>query len=69
MVKYITKKDIETLVNENKNPEFTTGELIMIKTSVKFLLKHYYNDPSNVGTMTHDELKSIRDKCIDALEK
>ena len=69
MQKFMTNQEVENALNKKKDPHFTTREIMMIKTSVKFLLKHFYNDPSDVGTMTHDELISIRDKCLNALEE
>ena len=69
MQKFMTNEEVLAKLDENKDLKFTTREIMMIKTSVKFLLKHFYNDPSDVGTMTHDELISIRDKCLNALEE
>ena len=63
----MTNEEVENALNKKKDPQFTTREISMIKISAKFLLKHFYND--DMGTMTYDELVSIRDKCINALEK
>ncbi len=59
--------EVLAVLNEDKELKFTTREIMMIKISAKFLLKHFYSD--DMGTMTYDELVSIRDKCINALEK
>ena len=65
----MTMQEVENALDKKKDPQFTTKEIMMIKISAKFLLKHFYNDPSDVGTMTYDELISIRDKCLNALEE
>ena len=63
----MTNEEVKNALNKKKDPQFTTREIMMIKISAKFLLKHFYSD--DMGTMTYDELVSIRDKCINALEK
>ena len=60
-------EEVQAKLNENKDLNFTTREIMMIKISAKFLLKNFYSD--DMGTMTYTELISIRDKCINALEK
>ena len=60
-------EEVQAKLNENKDLNFTTREIMMIKISAKFLLKNFYSD--DMGTMTYNELISIRDKCINALEK
>ena len=67
MQKFMTMQEVENALGKKKDPQFTTREIMMIKISAKFLLKHFYSD--DMGTMTYDELVSIRDKCINALEK
>ena len=63
----MTMQEVENALDKKKDPQFTTREIMMIKISAKFLLKHFYSD--DMGTMTYDELVSIRDKCINALEE
>jgi hypothetical protein len=67
MQKFMTMQEVENALDKKKDPHFTTREIMMIKISAKFLLKHFYSD--DMGTMTYDELVSIRDKCINALEE
>ena len=67
MQKFMSNEEVLAKLNEDVELKFTTREIMMIKTSAKFLLKHFYKD--DMGTMTYDELISIRDKCINALEK
>tara|TARA_R100001163_G_C5052578_1_gene189225 strand:- start:986 stop:1189 length:204 start_codon:yes stop_codon:yes gene_type:complete len=67
MQNFMTNEEVQAKLNENKDLKFTTREIMMIKISAKFLLKHFYAD--DMGTMTYEELVSIRDKCINALEK
>ena len=67
MQKFMTHEEVLAKLDENKDLKFTTREIMMIKISAKFLLKNFYSD--DMGTMTYNELISIRDKCINALEK
>jgi len=59
-------------VKASINPQdglFTNEELIAIKVTMQFMQEKFYYLNQDKKTKTYKQLITIRDKCIDALEK
>ena len=60
--------EVKALVDPDENL-FTREELIAIKVTMQFMQEKFYYLNSDKKTKTYKQLITIRDKCIDALEK
>ena len=69
MQKFLSKAEVDAIVNPKENIIFTRQELISIKVSVQFLQEKFYNREEDKSSETYNQLITIRDKCINALEK
>ena len=69
MQKFLTLAEVDAIVNPKEDIIFTRQELISIKVSVQFLQEKFYNVEEDKSSDTYKQLITIRDKCIDALEK
>ena len=68
MQKYLSMAEVKAKINPDKNL-FSRSELINIKVAVEFIQEKLYYRKSDEKTTTYKNLTTIRDKCIDALEK
>ena len=68
MQKFLSAAEVQARLNPNKDI-FTKKELISIQATVQFMQKNFYNDEADKSSDTYKELITIRDKCINALEK
>ena len=68
MQKFLSKAEVDAIVNPEENM-FTKEELIAIKVTMQFMQEKFYYLNSDKNTKTYKQLITIRDKCIDALEK
>jgi hypothetical protein len=60
--------DVKAMINPNEDI-FTKEELISIKVTMQFMQEKFYNDEADKSSDTYKQLITIRNKCIDALEK
>ena len=60
--------EVKAMVNPEKEM-FTREELINIKVSMQFIQEKFYWEEEDKNSNTYKQLITIRDKCIDALEK
>lgn len=60
--------EVKAIVNPNEEI-FTREELISIKVSMQFIQEKFYWQEEDKKSNTYKQLITIRDKCIDALEK
>ena len=68
MQKILSMAEVKAMVNPEKEM-FTREELIAIKVSMQFIQEKFYYLNSDKETKTYKQLITIRDKCINALEK
>ena len=60
--------EVKAMINPNEDI-FTREELISIKVTMQFMQEKFYNDEADKSSDTYKQLITIRNKCIDALEK
>ena len=60
--------EVKGLIDPEKEM-FTREELIAIKVSMQFIQEKFYYLNQDKNTKTYKQLITIRDKCVDALEK
>ena len=60
--------EVKAMINPNEDI-FTKEELISIQATMQFMQKKFYNDEADKSSDTYKQLITIRNKCIDALEK
>ena len=60
--------EVKAMVDPEKDI-FTREELICIKVSMQFIQEKFYWEEEDKNSNTYKQLITIRDKCIDALEK
>tara|TARA_R100000426_G_scaffold44035_1_gene33484 strand:- start:43 stop:249 length:207 start_codon:yes stop_codon:yes gene_type:complete len=68
MQKFLSMAEVEAIINPNEDI-FTREELISIKVTMQFMQEKFYNDEADKSSDTYKQLITIRDKCINALEK
>ena len=68
MQKFLIMAEVKAMVDPEKEM-FTREELIAIKVSMQFIQEKFYYLNQDKKTKTYKQLITIRDKCIDALEK
>jgi len=68
MQKFLSMAEVKAIVNPNEEI-FTREELICIKVSMQFIQEKFYWEEEDKNSNTYKQLITIRDKCIDALEK
>ena len=68
MQKFLSMAEVKGLIDPEKEM-FTREELIAIKVSMQFIQEKFYYLNQDKDTKTYKQLITIRDKCIDALEK
>ena len=68
MQKFMTMSEVKAKLNPDENM-FTIEELISIKVSMEFIQEKFYWEEEDKKSNTYKKLMTIRDKCIDALEK
>jgi hypothetical protein len=68
MQKFLSMAEVKAMVNPEKEM-FTREELINIKVSMQFIQEKFYWEEEDKNSNTYKQLITIRDKCIDALEK
>ena len=68
MQKFLSMAEVQTIVNPDKDM-FTREELIAIKVSMQFIQEKFYWQEEDKKSNTYKQLITIRDKCVDALEK
>tara|TARA_Y100000592_G_scaffold58076_1_gene90958 strand:- start:456 stop:662 length:207 start_codon:yes stop_codon:yes gene_type:complete len=68
MQKFLSMAEVKAMINPNEDI-FTREELISIKVTMQFMQEKFYNDEKDKSSDTYKQLITIRDKCIDALEK
>ena len=68
MQKVLSMAEVKARLNPTENM-FTIEELISIKVSMEFIQEKFYWEKEDKKSNTYKKLMTIRDKCIDALEK
>ena len=68
MQKFVSMAEVKARVNPDEGM-FTREELIAIKVTMQFMQEKFYYLNSDKETKTYKQLITIRDKCVDALEK
>lgn len=68
MQKFLSMAEVKARVNPEEYM-FTREELIAIKVTMQFMQEKFYYLNSDKETKTYKQLITIRDKCINALEK
>jgi len=68
MQKFLSMAEVKAMINPNEDI-FTKEELISIQATMQFMQKKFYNDEADKSSDTYKQLITIRNKCIDALEK
>ena len=68
MQKIMTMAEVKAKLNPDENM-FTIEELISIKVSMEFIQEKFYWEEEDKKSNTYKKLMTIRDKCINALEK
>ena len=68
MQKFMSMAEVKAKINPDEDI-FTREELIAIKVSMQFIQEKFYYLNQDKKTKTYKQLITIRDKCIDALEK
>ena len=68
MQKFLSMAEVKARVNPDEGM-FTTEELIAIKVTMQFMQEKFYYLNQDKDTKTYKQLITIRDKCINALEK
>ena len=68
MQKFMTMAEVKAKLNPDENM-FTIEELISIKVSMEFIQEKFYWEEEDKKSKTYKKLMTIRDKCINALEK
>ena len=68
MQKFMTMAEVKAKLNPDENM-FTIEELISIKVSMEFIQEKFYWEEEDKKSNTYKKLMTIRDKCINALEK
>ena len=68
MQKFMSMAEVKARINPDEDI-FTREELIAIKVSMQFIQEKFYNKEEDKSSATYNQLITIRDKCIDALEK
>ena len=68
MQKFLSMAEVKAMINPNEDI-FTKEELISIQATMQFMQKKFYNDEADKSSDTYKQLITIRDKCINALEK
>ena len=68
MQKFLSMAEVKGLIDPEKEM-FTREELIAIKVSMQFIQEKFYYLNQDKDTKTYKQLITIKDKCIDALEK
>ena len=56
MQKFLTKAEVDAIVNPKENIIFTRQELISIKVSVQFLQEKFYNKEEDKSITSHSYL-------------
>ncbi len=69
MQKFLTAEEVKMAVEPKVRVMFTVEELVAIKVSMQFIQEKFYYLNQDKDTKTYKQLITIRDKCIDALEK
>ena len=69
MQKFLTAEEVKMAVEPKVRVMFTVKELVTIKVSMQFIQEKFYYLNQDKDTKTYKQLITIRDKCIDALEK
>ncbi len=65
----MTSAEVKNTVDPKVRVMFTVKELVAIKVSMQFIQEKFYNKEEDKSSATYNQLITIRDKCIDALEK
>ena len=68
MQKFLSMAEVKAMINPDESM-FTREELVAIKVSMQFIQEKFYYLNKDKNTKTYKQLITIRDKCIDALEK
>lgn len=68
MQKFLSMAEVKAMVNPDERM-FTREELVAIKVSMQFIQEKFYYLNQDKNTKTYKQLITIRDKCVDALEK
>lgn len=68
MQKYLSMAEVKARINPDEDI-FTREELIAIKVSMQFIQEKFYWQEEDKNSNTYKQLITIRDKCVDALEK
>ena len=68
MQKFLSMAEVKAIVNPNEEI-FTREELISIKVSMQFIQEKFYWEEEDKKSNTYKQLITVRDKCINALEK
>ena len=68
MQKFLSMAEVKAMVDPDEGM-FTKEELIAIKVSMQFIQEKFYWQEEDKKSNTYKQLITIRDKCIDALEK
>ena len=68
MQKFMTMAEVKAKLNPDENL-FSRSELINIKVAMEFIQEKFYYEKEDKKSNTYKNLMTIRDKCINALEK
>ena len=68
MQKYLSMAEVKAKISPDEGM-FTKEELIFIKVTMQFMQEKFYYLNCDKKTKTYKQLITIRNKCIDALEK
>tara|TARA_R100000329_G_scaffold71507_3_gene62318 strand:+ start:534 stop:740 length:207 start_codon:yes stop_codon:yes gene_type:complete len=68
MQKFLSMAEVQAIIDPEKEM-FTREELIAIKVSMQFIQEKFYWQEEDKKSNTYKQLITIRDKCVDALEK
>ena len=68
MQKFMTMAEVKAKLNPDENL-FSRSELINIKVAMEFIQEKFYYEKADKKSTTYKNLITIRDKCINALEK
>ena len=69
MQKFMTSEEVKMAIEPKVRVMFTVKELVAIKVSMQFIQEKFYWHEDDKESNTYKQLITIKDKCIDALEK
>ncbi len=65
----MTSEEVKMAVDPKVRVMFTVKELVNIKVAMEFIQEKFYYEKEDKKSTTYKNLMTIRDKCINALEK